>query len=66
MVKAEKAAVRPRVILPDGDGVMLLEDAVRARLDAEEWGLVELTSLAGAGKSTALAHLAHVFADHPM
>ena len=29
MVHAEKAAVRPRVILPDGEGVMLLEDAVR-------------------------------------
>jgi uncharacterized protein YjbI with pentapeptide repeats len=57
-----QAPVRLRVILPGGEGESLLEDAVRVRLDDGEWGIVELVGTDGAGKSTALDHLAHVFA----
>ena len=60
MIFPKQAAVRPRVILPD-DGELLLEDAVRARLDAGAWGIIELLGASGAGKATSLAHLMHAF-----
>ena len=34
MIVPKQAPVRPRVILPDGEGETLLEDLVRAWLDA--------------------------------
>ena len=42
-----------------------MEDAVADRLEACERGFVEITGAAGCGKSTALAHLAEVFAADP-
>ena len=60
MIIPKQAPVRPRVTLPEGEGDSLLEEAVRARLDEGEWGIIELTGAAGAGKSTAIGHLAYV------
>ena len=65
MITPKQAPVRPRVTLPGVEGESLLEDAVRARLDAEDWGIIELIGTSGSGKSTSLGHLAHVFAADP-
>ncbi len=60
MVEPRRAAVRPRV-KRDGE-VVLLEEEVRTRLESCPRGFIVLGGSAGSGKSTALAHLAHVFA----
>jgi uncharacterized protein YjbI with pentapeptide repeats len=64
MVPALAAPVRPRVLIPHTTGALLLEDAVSERLDDRRWGTIELIGLPGAGKSVALAHLAHAFHDY--
>lgn len=61
MLEPRAAIVRPRMMLSNSEGSMLLEDAIAARLEARRWGLIEIAGSAGSGKSTALAHLAHVF-----
>lgn len=63
MVEPCRAAVRPRV-KRDGEAV-LLEDEVRARLQSCPRGFVAVCGAAGAGKSTALAHLADLFDLEP-
>ena len=63
MIHPQRAAVRPHVIFAGATTALLLEDEVLARLDEERWGFVVLKGEPGSGKSTALAHLAHVFAD---
>lgn len=65
MIERRRAAVRPRVFVPDGTGVALLEDQVTERIEARRPGIVELTGPAGAGKTTALAHLRTMFGDDP-
>jgi len=55
------AIVRPRVMLSNSEGTMLLDDAIAARLEARQWGLILLVGSARSGKSTALAHVAHIF-----
>lgn len=54
------APVRPRVYTKDGGGPFLLEDEIRALLEAQATGAVAVTGGPGAGKTTALAHLAAV------
>jgi uncharacterized protein YjbI with pentapeptide repeats len=61
MVDSKAAAVRPRVMVPGASETMLLEDEVRTRIEDRRWGIVELIGPAGAGKSAALGHLAHIF-----
>lgn len=65
MIEPMIAAVRPRVVFADGPDAVLLEDEVRSRLDDGNWGILEVTGTLGGGKSTALAHLAAVFAGEP-
>ena len=73
MIVPELAAVRPRFVHPDTSDALLVEDEIRARLEIGRPGLIALVGPPGAGKSTAIAHLAHVFAasaelllaDHP-
>lgn len=58
------ARVRPRVIAPGRAAEpVLLEEWVADRLAARRFGVVHLAGPPGAGKSTALAHLAARFAD---
>ncbi len=61
MVEPRQAVVRLRV-KRDGEAV-LLEDEVRARIEASFSGLIELSGSDGCGKSTAIAHLAKQFPD---
>jgi uncharacterized protein YjbI with pentapeptide repeats len=62
MLTPQTAAVRPRVVLPDGEGPVLLDDEVEERLDAGDRGVIALVGPSGCGKTTALAHLADRFA----
>lgn len=59
MIQPRKAAVKPRVILPDGTELPL-EDEIRRFVDRGATGFVMITGQAGAGKTTALEHLAAV------
>ena len=54
--------VRPRVISPLTGEAILAADAIAALLDEGHRGTVQLLGDAGAGKSTAIAYLAEVFA----
>lgn len=65
MVLARLATVRPRVLSPLSGNKLLLEEEIRALLAKRARGVVRLLGGAGAGRSTALAHLAAVFADEP-
>ncbi|MGD9644684.1 MAG: pentapeptide repeat-containing protein [Pirellulales bacterium] len=65
MIDPEIAAVRPRIVFSDAPDAVLLEDEVRARLEAGNWGILEVTGMLGGGKTTALKHLAAVFANEP-
>ena len=62
MVQPARAPVRPRIYRSGADEARLLEDDVRSMLDAGHRGVVLLNGTDGAGKTTALAHLAAVFA----
>ena len=59
MIIPARAPVRPRVILPEGDGTILLEDVVSDFAGGGEEVLVIAGGI-GWGKSVALAHLAAV------
>jgi uncharacterized protein YjbI with pentapeptide repeats len=59
-VEPERAPVAPRARrLPDGE-VLPLEQIVRQFLDHHEFGVIHLQGAPGAGKTTALRHLAAV------
>jgi uncharacterized protein YjbI with pentapeptide repeats len=60
MIRPERAAVRPRIILEAGARI-LLEDAVRPLIEQATPALVVIIGTAQSGKSTALRHLAAVF-----
>lgn len=59
------AAVRPRVVVPQLDESVLLDEEVRERLASARTGLIWLWGLPGSGLSTAIAHLAHAFSGEP-
>src|SRR5437660_2882733 len=65
MVVPKRAPVRPRVLSPVSGEALLLEDEVRHLLTKRWGGLLWIAGPAGAGKSTALEHLAHVLAGAP-
>lgn len=58
-----RAPVRPRVLTPGVAEPQVLEDEVRTQLEAGKCGLIELLGPPGAGKSTALGHLAAIFGE---
>jgi uncharacterized protein YjbI with pentapeptide repeats len=60
MIQPERAPVKPRVLCPASGEALPLEDEVRALLKAGARGVVEITGEAGAGKTTALQHLAAI------
>ena len=64
-VRAQRAVVRPRVISQhaQSEAAVLLEDLVAQWLDARVAGFVTLHGEPGSGKSTALGHLAALFAS---
>jgi len=65
MIVAKQAPVRPRVFSPCSGEVLLLEEAVRERIAEARSGVIFIGGSAGAGKTTALEHLAAVFANPP-
>lgn len=60
MLPGQRAAVRPRVLLPESTTALPLEDEVRALLERRRGGLVQVLGGPGSGKTTALRHLAAV------
>lgn len=60
-----RAAVRPRVLSAEWSTPKLLEDEIAELLDAGHPCDVDLVGPPGAGKTTALAHVAALFADDP-
>jgi uncharacterized protein YjbI with pentapeptide repeats len=60
MIQPKRAPVRPRVVCPASGEALPLEDEVRRLLDCGAGQVVALVGEAGAGKSTALQHLAAV------
>ena len=59
------ATVRPRVRGTGGDSSRLLEEIVEEYVDESSNGILWLVGKNGAGKTTALAHLAAVFENDP-
>jgi uncharacterized protein YjbI with pentapeptide repeats len=67
MILPQRAAVRPRIYSPVGGGAVLLKEEIARLLQHGEARAVALVGAAGAGKTTALRHLAAVFpADAPL
>jgi|HubBroStandDraft_6_1064221.scaffolds.fasta_scaffold26571_1 uncharacterized protein YjbI with pentapeptide repeats len=64
MVRAARALVRPRFVSPATKASLPLDDEVQLWLDQGRPGWLQITGGPGSGKSTALAHLAAVFASH--
>ena len=64
MVTPCRAIVRPRTVSPFTGEVILLEDVVELLLEEMRDGIFRITGGAGAGKTTAVAHLAAVFDSH--
>jgi uncharacterized protein YjbI with pentapeptide repeats len=62
MIVPERALVRPRVLSADSGGSLLVEDVLQDLLDRRPRGSLRVVGPAGSGKTTALRHLAHVFA----
>lgn len=62
-VKPQHAPVRPRVVAPDAE-TLLLEDCIRGHLARRESGVVYVGGTGGTGKTIALRHLRAV-CDHP-
>jgi uncharacterized protein YjbI with pentapeptide repeats len=60
MLEPRRAPVRPRVVSPLSGETLLLEDEILSLLECGESGIVWLVGGPGAGKTTALAHLAAV------
>jgi uncharacterized protein YjbI with pentapeptide repeats len=64
MVSPKRAPVKPRVVSRETNETVLLEDVIESYLARKCAGVIELTGRPGAGKTTALAHLASLaFAD---
>jgi len=61
MIEPRLAPVRPRVISRQTGEIILLEDEVRRLLETKSFGQIWLIGPPGAGKTTALRHLAAVF-----
>src|SRR5579863_1469303 len=58
MVEPRRALVRPRVISPVSGESLLLENEILSLIERKQQGLVWIEGGPGAGKTTALAHLA--------
>ncbi len=63
-MEARRAFVRPRVISKGGSEPLLLEDEIRPFVEDRRVGAIALVGEAGAGKTTALQHLANAFKRH--
>jgi uncharacterized protein YjbI with pentapeptide repeats len=57
---AEQARVRPRVISPETDTTLLLDDKIGQLIQEGRYKLIRLVGGPGSGKTTALRHLAAV------
>ena len=65
MIRIERALVKPRVFVNGGDDALPLEDEIVRFLKAGIPGRIALLGPAGAGKTTALQHLAAVLPSAP-
>jgi len=63
MVRALRAPVRPRVISPETGDPIVLEDVVQSLIESNAQGAIEILGGRGAGKTTALEHLAGTLAS---
>jgi uncharacterized protein YjbI with pentapeptide repeats len=63
MLIPRRAPVRPRVHLPESGEALPLEDEVRELAESGATGLVRVVGQPGAGKTSALSHLAAVLGD---
>jgi uncharacterized protein YjbI with pentapeptide repeats/energy-coupling factor transporter ATP-binding protein EcfA2 len=64
MVTAQRATVRPRVLLPQSGEALPLEDEILSLVEARAHGIVQIVGPPGSGKTTALQHLAAVLPRH--
>lgn len=64
MITPAMAAVRPRIVSPTTGDALLLEDFVLQSIVSRGRGLIHLDGPTGAGKTTALQHLAATVASH--
>lgn len=62
MIVPRRAPVRPRVLSPATGAALLLEEVVRDLIAQRNHGSIEIVGPIGCGKTTALEHLAAVFA----
>ena len=62
MIAPHKAPVRPRVLSPQTGDSLLLEEVIRDLVARRNRGAVCITGPVGSGKTTALEHVAFVFA----
>lgn len=62
MIAPRRAPVRPRVLLLQTGDALPLDEVLQDHFASSARGVIRLTGLAGCGKTTALQHLAHVFA----
>ena len=58
VLKPLRAPVRPRIVSPETGDALPLDETIRSMVDGTSTGAIELLGDRGAGKSTALAHLA--------
>jgi uncharacterized protein YjbI with pentapeptide repeats len=65
MIEAKLAPVKPRILSPQTGETVLLEDAIRELLEAGIRGQIWIVGPLGAGKTTALQHLAAVYSGVP-
>src|SRR5690348_4056906 len=67
MIEAIPAFVRPRVLSLGGDTSLLLDEEIRGFVEAGARGNIAILGPSGAGKTTALQHLASTLrADDPV
>src|SRR5262249_19461634 len=66
MLTPAPAPVRPRGIPSPRRDPLPRDDALRSRLDPNRRGVVAVLGPPGSGRTTALRHLLHVFANEPV
>jgi uncharacterized protein YjbI with pentapeptide repeats len=64
MIQPLRAPVKPRFVSPDTGDALVLDDTILELAERSSRGAIELVGMRGAGKTTALAHLAAVLSGN--